>query len=322
MKDELFNDSAILEWLSRLLRVHFHIKHGEEVKFSFPPEGNRTALAIAECSGSQDFVIKLHHSFWKFLRVCYNTQRLRSLGISVPTLLFWSIQTRFTRTRRYLTIEEFISGNVIENVPEQSRTHALIRIAESLAALHSIKWHRHGWFMSPRRDAYIERYAQRTISRLSRLKEFIGAEEFQYLSNTIIKESRKIGRRPSYELIHGRVNDNNFLVTESSAYMIDLLNVHFGDFARDLVRALHRLCKHNSENENLFLKRYFCKVRNLTQNDYRSLAPFYHCDFHIDEAAGKLRSWKHGQLGEEQFRNAVKRDIHHSIEALFSNNRI
>jgi len=318
MKDELFNDGAVLDWLSQLVKVRFHIKDVEDIKFSFPSEGNRTAIAIAQCSAGQNFVIKLHHNFPKFFRMCYNTQRLRSLGISVPALLFWSIRTRFARPRRYLTVEAFIFGNTIGMVPAQNQAQALSQIAESLAALHSIKRHRHGWFMTPRGDAYIERYAQRTISRLSRLKEFIEEKRFEHLSNAIIEQVKQTGKRPSYELIHGRVNDNNFLVTESSAYIIDLLNVHFGDFARDLIRALHRLCKHNPESEKLFLERYFLKVKDLNENDYRRLAPFYHCDFHIDEAANKLRSWKHGKLTEQQFRDEVKRNIDHSVEALLS----
>lgn len=316
MKNTLFSNDAILDWLSHVIRVRFHIKDVREIKFSFPSEGNRTAIAIAQCGGGQNLVIKLHQSFRKFLLICYNMQRLKPLPISVPALLYWSIQSKFTRAHCYLTVEEFIAGNTISKIPKHNLPKALTQIAESLAALHSIKRHRHGWFMTPRGNGYVERYAKRTISRLSRLYPFVKENELEHLLREIKRQVNKIGKRTSYELIHGRVNDNNFLVTESSTYIIDLLTVHFGDFARDLIRALHRLCRDNSESKNLFLKQYFLNSENVRKNAYERLAPFYHCDFHIGEASNNLRLWKYGKLTEGQLRDKVRQNINESIEAL------
>lgn len=318
MKDELFNDPSVLDWLSNFLSARFPVPEGAKIEFSFPAEGSRTSIAIASYAGDQKFVVKLFREFPKFFRSLYNTRRLRALGLPVPALLLWSVRSRLGRACRYATVEECIPGQSIEKVPSGTKTRALAKIATSLAALHSVKRSRHGGFLTARRNGYAKRYCQRAFSRLARLEGIGKAGEIARLSTGLLQEAGRIGTRPGYELIHARVNSQNFLVTESRAYIIDFLSVHFGDFARDLVRALHRLCGKNPENEKLFLEEYLRKVKGLEEAEYRRLEPFYQCDFHIGEAATKLRRWKAGRMSEEEFRTAARHDVECAAEALFS----
>jgi len=317
MKPELFADAALLDRLSQLVRLRFHITGTQNISFSFPSEGKRTPVAVAHIGGGQNFVIKLHRNFSKFFRVCYNMKKLDTLGLAVPGLLFWTFRSRLGAAGHYITVEEFIPGDTIGKIPPSDRAKALTQIADSLAALHSVKRNQHGWFMTPQRYAYIQKYAQRTISRLNRLKDFMNTKTFKLLWDGTMKQAEEIGRRTNYELIHGRVNSNNLLITDSSAYIIDLLSVHFGDFTRDLIRALHRLCNDSLESKRLFFERYFLKVQGLNMNDYRKLDPFYHCDFHIGEASNSLRIWQDDKITDEQFYDEMNRNIEKAIEALF-----
>ena len=200
---------------------------------------------------------------------------------------------------------------------EADRPKALARVATTLAGFHSVRRRWPGSILRPTRTSAVERYMPRLIRRLQRLIPVIGSGTTERLTQCLRDRGSVLCSRQSYELIHGRVNDNNFLVDEERAWAIDLATVQYGDAGRDLIHAIHRLCLGDEKQTEEFLSGYFSEVRGLDRKNFDLQRPFYSGEIHISTAARLMRHWAEN-LEKEQTREKVTRcveDAFHHLES-------
>jgi aminoglycoside phosphotransferase (APT) family kinase protein len=312
----ILEDPEALKWLERHVRTHLQVAPQVPLSFSFPSRGKRTPVAVAHWDTSRAAVAKLFLSFNLFAANVSNQRHLGSLGLPVPLIQSWSIRSRVSAPRAYVTVEQHVSGPTPSEVPEERRREALDSIAASLAALHSRRRRYHGRIGLPRPGSYASFYLRRTLDRLERLAPLAAPARIQSLRRELRRVVGEIGRRSAYELIHGHVNPGNFLVTDASAFLIDLGAVHYGDSARDLVRALQRLCREPLEAER-FSSRYFDRVEGAGEEAFRERAPFYSCDYLLRRTCTLAGRWqRRGTFDAAEIRSRVEERLDLCLELL------
>jgi aminoglycoside phosphotransferase (APT) family kinase protein len=312
----ILEDPKALAWLEQHVRRQLRVARQVPLSFSFPSSGKRTPVAVAHWETSNAAVVKLFRSFNLFAANVSNLRRLSALGLPVPPLYSWSLRSRVSAPRAYLSLEHYVAGQAPSGVPEERRRQTLDSIAAALAALHSHTRRYHGRIGLPRPGAYASFYLRRTLERLERLKSCAAPARVQSLERALQRTVGEIGRRSSYELIHGHVNPGNFLVTEDAAFLIDLGAVHYGDAARDLVRALQRLCREPAEAER-FSSHYFDRVDGPGEEAFRERAPFYSCDYLLRRTCKLAGRWqRRGTFDEAGIRSKVDERLELCLELL------
>ncbi len=266
-------DPAVLDWIAGRVRRARGLGDGEPASFAFPRRGRRTPVALVHCAG-ETVVAKLHPELSQLAKNAVHHRYLAARGLPVPRLLSWS---RAAPARAWLTLEEYVDGPTLEELPAAERASGLARIACTLSSLHAWQRRTRGWIGLPRPGTYALAHLPLALERAERLRDLLPAADLDRVTAGLRRTAGAIGARPRHELIHGHVNLGNFLVCSESAFLIDVNALHYGDATRDLVRALGRLCKSPQEMGE-FLARYF-EGEGASRRDFERAEPFYACDF-------------------------------------------
>ena len=277
---------GVLDWLERELRDQLTLSGDSDLSFECPSSGLRTPVVIARSSDGDGAVLKLFGSLWQFRTNLTALRHLNARALPVPRLLGWSARARLGPARHYLTIEARVPGREIAQVEEPARGGALEAIARSLAALHAPRRRWHGRPGLPRPGDYTTAYLPRVLERLERLAPLRPVDA---LRDDLRRAAAKHGTS-SYALLHGRVNAGNVLVDGASAIWIDLGSAHYGEPARDLVRALHRLCA-GADEARLFLASDLKGAPRGAADAIAESEPFYACDYLLLETGRQARLW-------------------------------
>ena len=271
------------------------------------PGGARSAAVIVRAASGASVVAKMFPRPASLLTSIVHGRYLRSRKLPVPELLSWSVHSRWAPPRRYLTLESYVPGTTLPDVPATQRPQALRRIACTLGRLHALTRRHHGWIALPRPGACARSYLRKVEERRRRLADLAREPRLADLGVLLRRAAARIGSRPRYELIHGHVNPGNFIVAEDEAVLIDLGAVRYGDAALDLVRALHRLCK-SREDAELFLASYFAERGTGAREDYARAEPFYASDYLLRLTSSEAnRSLRDGSATEDELRRKVER---------------
>lgn len=286
---------GVLDWLERELRDQLTLSADSDLTFEFPSSGLRTPVVVARSPDSDGAVLKLFGNLWQFRTNLTALRHLNARALPVPRLLGWSARARLAAPRHYLTIEERIPGREIAQVELSERCGALEAIARTLAALHTPCRRWRGRPGVPRPGDYTAAYLPRVLERLERLAPLgaIGAVRDDLRSAASAAARR---RASSYALLHGRVNAGNVLVEGTNATWIDFGSAHYGEPARDLVRALHRLCA-GADEASLFLADYLKNAPGDAADRIAESEPFYACDYLLLETGRQARLWS-GEAGD------------------------
>lgn len=289
MRYAALREPGVLDWLERELRAQLELSAGVELSFEFPASGLRTPVAIAHRSDGGGAVLKLFGRLGLFGANVVALRHLNARALPVPRLLGWSARARFAVPRHYLMIEARVAGHTIEQVPTGQRPTALEAIARTLGAIHS---ERRGWYgrpALPRVGGYAAAYLPRVLARLERLAPH-SPDGVGGLSAELRRSAARLERAGSWALLHGRVNRGNVLIDGSQASWIDLGSVHYGEPARDLVRALHRLCN-GPDEARAFLGHYLSQAPAGSEERFAGAEPFYACDYLLLETGRQARLW-------------------------------
>jgi aminoglycoside phosphotransferase (APT) family kinase protein len=273
VKHPLLRDERVIEWLTATLRKRFD---PEEPELLFPERGARTPVAIARWSG-RSVIAKLFSEPTRFVSSTFHLRYMRERALPVPALLAWSLRSRFEAPRSFLSVEEFLPGRALEDLPEPDRAKGLVAVAQTLARLHSVRRRSHGRVAVPRPGSYAAFYLRIARARIARLEGAIPTETVARLGDALAAAARAIPARRSHALIHAHVNMGNFLVA-NEAWLIDVGSAHYGDPARDLVRGVHRLCR-GPEEAARFLDAYFGAAQGAERGHFEAAEPFYACDY-------------------------------------------
>ncbi|MBW2415867.1 MAG: phosphotransferase [Deltaproteobacteria bacterium] len=283
-------DSRVLAWLERRVRRTFSLNRDVAVSLSFPLTGARTPVAIARWGEASSAVVKLFDEITRFVSCTFHLRYLQSRGLPVPGLLSWSVASRGSVPRRYLSIEEFVSGRTLDELAPEERAGGRHAIARSLAALHGCRRRSWGRVGAPRTGSYARTYAGLALDRLGRLERDGPVDALGRLAVELRGAARQIPRPGSYAMIHGHVNPGNFLIDGANASLIDVGSAHYGDAARDLVRALHRLCP-GREEARKFMSDYFAVAGEQAREEFTRAEPLYACDYVLRGTRGLADAW-------------------------------
>ena len=278
------------------------------------PGGARSAVVIVRAASGASVVAKMFPRPTALLTSILHHRYLRSRRLPVPELLSWSVHSRWAPPRRYIVFEACVPGTTLPDVPAAQRAQALRRIACTLGRLHAQTRRHHGWIGLPRPGAYARSYLRLAEERRRRLADLAREARLEDLGVLLRRAAARIGSRPRYELIHGHVNQFNFIVAEDQAVLIDLGSVHYGDAARDLVRALRRMCTSRADAE-LFLESYFAERGAGAREDYARAEPFYASDYLLRLTRKQAdRSLREGSQTEDELR----RKVEHCLDRCFA----
>lgn len=305
-------DPTVVPWIERFLRRRFDLPDGTTITTRFPRTGTRTFVAIVTLDEQRCVVVKLLGSLGTFFRLAYNTRRLHALGLPVPELLAWAVAPRAGAVRSFVTVESYLPAQDFLDLDEDARLLALDGVADVLARLHSIRRRHRGPLLIPQPGDYAIRLLASPLARIDELAPWLPAGAAPKLRAHLLRAAAQATRRDAYELLHGHVFPGNVRVDGRRAGLIDLGSVHFGDFARDLARLLHRLCTTDDQREQA-LRRYFERVEHVTRDDWERLAPFYVADLHLAEARGAMRGHERGECAPEELRRRI--DLMHATLA-------
>ena len=284
----VLRDADALAWLRKRVRARFDVPDGTSMDLLFPKSGLRTPIAVARWDGD-GVVVKVFRRPRAFLRTAWQLQHLHARGLPVPRLHAWSIRSYFSPLRGYLMIEQYVAGDTIRGVAEERRPDALARIARALATLHECRRRWHGHIFLPRPGSYARFCLPLVLARLGRLERFADAHRIAELRATLARRARETAQPDAYSLLHGHVNHGNFIVGEREAVLIDTASAHYGDPARDLVRAFHRLCR-GAEEAAHFQDAYLAGRTGTAQEQLARSEPLYACDYVIRLTARQVRA--------------------------------
>ena len=285
----VLREPGVLDWLERELRARLQLSSASELSFEFPAGGLRTPVAIAHGSDGTGAVLKLFRRLGGLGGNVVALRHLNARGLPVPRLHCWSVRARFAAPRHYLTIEERVAGHTIEDVPAEQRATALAAIARALAAFHSARRRWRGRPALPRPGGSTAAYLPRVLERLQRLT-LHAPDGVGLLTGELRRSAAGLDHAGSWVLLHGRVNRGNVLIDDTRATWIDLGSVHYGEPARDLVRALHRLCN-GPDEARAFLGYYLPDAPAGAEDRFARAEAFYACDYLLLETGRQVRLW-------------------------------
>ena len=309
MRDDILSNPASVDFLSRFVKARLYANGVPQ--FSAPREAHTGPVVLVSYEGVPRFVIKLIPFVRRFLKIISRSRYLARRRLAVPRLLAWSFAGSRRHLRSYLLVEEFIPGR-----PSLGSEPDLRKLAEAFAALHSVA-RRNLAFIAPalkrggyfRRGPYIRFRLRQALALVTAIQEHLPSSTAGELARTFEERARPLWRRSRHELLHGDVKRSHYVLTPDSAFMVDLDEVHFGDFASDLVPALHLLCNEQEGQKSTFLETYFRRVRGATTGDFADSEPFYHGDYHLRAAGYTVRRLREGTLNEDDFRGVFSREI-------------
>jgi aminoglycoside phosphotransferase (APT) family kinase protein len=260
------------------------------------------------------------------VRLAVNVRALGRLDLPVPKTVGFALSTRLGPVGHYALFESFEEGTPAVDVVTDpaadaaDRRRVVLAVADVLAELHGHRRSRHGWFLLPRSGPYVRAYLPRVHARVRRLAAAIAeigrGDVLGRLESGLAAAAGALTTPPDYALLHGKVYANNFLVDDTEACMVDLGSVHYGDAARDVVRAEVRVCREDPELIAAFLERYLSRVEGLDAARLAVQRPFYAADLAITRAAGVLRDRRDGELEGEAFARALGAHLDRTLEAL------
>ena len=308
-------DARTLAWLERHVATRFGIEPAR-LELSFPPLGQRTPVAFARWGTDDAVVLKLFPSVSKFVSSAFHVRYLHALGLPVPAPHGWSLRSRMARPHAFLSIEQQVPGQTIDRIPEGERRQALANAARALSAFHAHTRRWRGWIGIPRPGAYASSYWRLVHQRVRELSPYAPREVLRRLAAELRRAGGAVGARPAYELIHGHVNAGNLLIGESGAFMLDLGAVHYGDAARDIVRALHRLCA-TPDEAKLLLDQYLADAGPGAAVHLERAEPFYACDYLVRLTRKQLdRRRREQQASDAELHEIAERRLELCFELL------
>ena len=263
---------------------------GSDFECHVPASGTRTRVVHVAIRDGPEFYLKLFDNFEKFFRAMYALKYFSRHDLPVPELMGHSYMGRLTPgIKSFFLIERAAPGRLYEELSDKEE--GIKKIAQTLAEVHDVTRSRWGYLFAPRFGNYFDYYFKRTRRRISDLNKYepaFGTEHAWKLEKYLLKWRDRIGKRDVFELIHARVNRENFII-DGSAVIIDLVTAAFGHFAYDLVRAVHRFCGEDDRLGRLLLDHYFAASVHSTPADYEKVYSFYHLDFHLAQSNALVR---------------------------------
>jgi len=272
---------------------------GRDFECRIPDTGTRTRVVHVIVHDGPDCYLKLFDNFEKFVRAKYVLQFFSRRGLPAPELMTHSYLGRLRPgMRSYYFVERAVPGHLFGDMDDKES--GIRKIARTLAQVHDVTRSRWGYLIAPRRGDYFNYYFKRARRRISELKKYtpaFGDNAARKLETYLLGWRECIGSREVFELIHGRVNRDNFVINDR-AVIIDLGTASFGHFAYDLIRAVHRFCEGDDRLEQLFLESYFAASVHVTPADYESVYSFYHVDYHLAQSNSIVRHMKKETHGD------------------------
>ena len=315
-KHPILRDPRVLAWVERYLRRTFSIPSGTSVSLSLPGAGARTPVLIARWAGERTAVVKLFDETTRFVSSSFHLRYFHSHGLPVPALLSWSVASRGSALRRYVAVEEFASGRMLEDLPPDERAAGREAIARALAGVHACRRRSWGRVGVPRAGTYARGYLKLALDRLARLERDGPVDALRRLAGELRSAAGELPRPASYSLIHAHVNAGNFLIDGPNAFVIDVGSAHYGDATRDLIRALHRLCPGRPEAQR-FLSDYFAAAGEEAREAFVRAEPLYACDYVLRGMRGLADAWwRQGERSAEEIRQGIHARVDQCFEML------
>ena len=323
MRPPLFEDPAIREWTAQFLRDRLPGARDGEVHFTLPSTGTKTPVAICALGDGSRVVVRLLKAWSIAARIANTQKKMLGWGLPVPRLLAFSGSGRLGPPRSWLTVEEFLDGQPFTTHKRHPEPDHMARLGRTLARLHGVNRRLAGRIGLPLPRPYVTRYLPRSLERVGKLRGLLGDRRAAELRRDLKARAAAIGARPRYELLHGHVNSGNFVMGADECWLIDFDAVRFGDFAQDLVRAVHRLTGDVPERQEALLASYFAHFAGEgagphvpTRAEYERLLPFYEADFQVSRAVGMRRKEQRGRHDEDHTKAMVERHVAEAARAL------
>ena len=323
MRPPLFEDPDIRDWTAEFLRGRLPGAREGEVRFTLPSTGTKTPVAICTLGDGSRVVVRLLKAWSIAARIANTQKKLLAWGLPVPRLMAFSASGRFGAPRSWVLVEEFLDGKPFTVHKQAPGPDHMARLGRTLARLHSVNRRLAGRIGLPLPRPYVTRYLPRSLERVDKLRELLGDRRAAELRRDLKARAAAIGTRPHYELLHGHINSGNFVMGARECWLIDFDAVRFGDFAQDLVRAVHRLTGDVPERQEALLASYFAHFAGEgagphvpTRAEYERLLPFYEAHFPVSRAVGMRRKENRGRHDEDHTRAMVERHVAEATRAL------
>ncbi len=299
MRAKLFDDEAVQQWMRTFVAKYVDEAADRELSVAYPAAGNKTPLAIVTTSAGRRFVVRLVNSVSGHVKLVSIQRQLMAWDLPVPAVVGVSVRSIIGPPRHAAILETAVPGAPWLDGNKEQRGAALAPIAATLARFHAIpRASCRSWVLSGRRRAARPVLA-RARERLGRLRTLIGDETTSTIRAGLARAGESARTVAADVLIHGRVNNNNFLIEDGRVHVVDLDAVTFGHAAQDLVRAVHRLGRAGPHHREIFCNAY----REHAQIDEQALArtwPLYEADMFLSRAVGHAREHEKSALTTEE----------------------
>ncbi len=299
----LIEDEAQRGWLEAWTRRALIVGETGPLTMEAPRLGHRTLIVLVRPPadrGVPGVVIKLFESLSDLLKNRQVMKTLTRMQLPVPRYLGSSLRARWERPRRWALAEELIEGKPLPLMTREERSAAAPALARTMAAMHGHRRKRHGWLHFSRRGSAVDKAHAHFRLRLDRVAPHLADADVARIAAGAEQAADALRQRPAYELIHGHVYGNNYIVKDGRASAIDLASVHYGDAGYDLVRAGHRLCM-DDDARRRFLETYFAEGCGIDREEYTRQRRFYECDYHVGRAVGAVREREKGRIDDAVF---------------------
>lgn len=266
---------------------------GAPFEVDIPRRGVRTVLYDLQIGDTERLALRCLETRGLLRRNLRASQLLHSRDIRVPEVVFVD-DARSTKRRLgfYVLGERWIGGGHVDEQPDPAS--ALESAAGELGRLHGIRRGRWGGLVFGRVSRFSRRLCGRSYQRLTQLSTYdpdFTKREAEQARDWLAKWSPVLDQYRPYNLIHGRLNPGNILVSEAGqAYLLDLGTLRYGLGMTELTRALHRLCT-NPEEQKLFERAYFTAAPPDIEGWYRESRSFFEAEFHLSEACFASRQY-------------------------------
>lgn len=307
MKSALFEQDDVQRWLRAFLVRHVGDPGPSGFSIGYPEAGNKTPIALVDDEAGHHVVVRLVHDVSRFLKIVAIQRRLVAWGLPVPRLLHASLGARLGPTKHAAILETQVPGTPwLDGTPEQ-RADALGPIAETLARFHAIDTSRgRSWWMTRhRRGAGAGTRAKQNLDQLAGHVEASLIDELRRGLRRAAAAARAV---PARRLIHGRVNNNNFMVDGSTIHVVDLEAVCYGHVAQDLVPVVHRLARTGVQQQDLVVDAYEADA-HVDIDALSATWPLYEARLMLARAVGRLRDHEKGRMGREESQEQIAASV-------------
>ena len=261
---------------------------GRAWSLTVPARGVRTVLFRVDVEDRR-FLLRCIPNLFEARRLAHTHQYLAERGVRVPRIVAADLSLAMRwRTGFHFLCEEWFGGGHVDQV--ENREDALVRVAAFLSRMHNhtrAKWGGLRWGRGGSYAARLIGRATRRAAGLLALDEDLAARKARVREWLDDWRTRLDGAGP-FNLLHGRTNRDNFLVSDAEVCAIDLANVYYGNYATDLVRATHRLCSGEAEEAD-FLGGYFAVAEDRSQELYNRVFEFFDGEYHLSQTNAEAR---------------------------------